>query len=348
MTDARRPDDLERFDRQTRLKALGREGQERLAASRVLIVGCGALGGVAAEILARAGVGFLRVVDRDLVEASNLHRQFLFSLDDARAQVPKAVAAAQRLRTLQGDAVAIEAHTAHVDAGTIEELGSDVDLILDGTDNFQTRYLINDYAVREGKPWIYGGAVGMEGRQMTIVPGRTACLRCLFEEPPPPGTAATCDTAGVFPPITVTIAAQQAGQALLLLAHPERDPVSRLLVHEFLGDHVRVMRVRRNERCPCCAERTFPFLEAGIETHAETLCGRDTVQIRPAGRSTTLDLEALATRLQNVANARRSPYWVRLDYEDLEITLFEDARAFVRGTEDVSRARSVYSRLLGD
>ncbi|MBK9384183.1 MAG: ThiF family adenylyltransferase [Planctomycetes bacterium] len=330
-----------------RVSHVGRSGQEALRAARVLLVGCGALGTAIADLLVRAGVGFLRIADRDLVELTNLQRQTLFDERDARESWPKAEAAARRLREVNAE-VEIEACVRDVGADELPELARDVDLLLDGTDNFETRYLLNDFAVHVGKPWIYGGAVGDHGLEMAVIPGRTACLRCIFPEPPSAGVSETCETAGVLGPLTALIAALQAADALKILSGHREAIASELLQVELWSRRVQALRIPRQADCACCVRRELPYLDgAAGATRAESLCGRNTVQLRPAIHA-RIDLERLSARLAREGLVfERSRFWIRFRAEELELTAFPDGRALVHGTDEPARARSFYSRWIG-
>lgn len=343
----------DRFDRQVRFAELGRAGQARLESARVLLVGCGALGGALAQSLARAGVGRLRLVDRDLVELSNLPRQVLF--EEAHVGRPKAEAARESLSRVGGP-TRVEALARHVDADNVEELAEGVDLVLDGTDNLATRYLVNDLCVERGTPWIYGGVVGASGLALPILPGRSACLRCLFPEPAPPGSLPTCDTAGVLQPAVAAVASLQAGAALRILSSApdelaEYEPAL-VEVDVWRGD-VRRLLVPRDPECPCCARREFPFLFEPVEGSAVSLCGRNTVQVRPqhtgaGGAPARADLARLAERIEGRAGAVLfEGTLLRFDAESVRFTVFPDGRALIEGTEDVDRARGLYDRWIG-
>ncbi len=339
--------DLSRYARQMRYAPLGEEGQRRLAASRALICGCGALGSLLANTLVRAGVGKVRLVDRDFVELSNLHRQTLFDEADVAAGLPKAVAAAEKLRKINS-AVEIEPIVAHVGPENVESLCQDVDAILDGTDNFETRYLLNDAAVHLNLPWVYGGCVGAEGQTMTILPGETGCLRCLLPECPPPGSTPTCDTAGVLAPIVGVIASIQAQEAIKILSG-NRAAISRQLTvidlwqNRFLQLDVRDLRDRSD--CPACKRRQFDWLAGQQGSRAAVLCGRNAVQLTQPGPSMPLD--ELARRLEGVGRVTRNPFLLRLRVEAYEITLFPDGRAIVQGTDDIDAARTIYAKYVG-
>ena len=335
-----------RFARQTRFAPLGARGQAELASARVLIVGCGALGGVLAQWLTRAGVGHLTLVDRDIVEETNLPRQVLFTAENARAGAPKAHAAKDALGTIGGP-TEIEAHAVHLDAKVLGDLGRGQDLILDGTDNMSTRYLINDSCVQNGTPWIYGGVVSGAGLVMPILPGSGPCLRCIFRDPPPPGTLPTCDTAGVIGPAVGAIASMQAGLALRILGGQDA-PEAGLLEIDVWNGHVRRLGVPRDPACPCCGSREFTFLDEAEVTDAVSLCGRNTVQVLPAAGSPRPDSSALVARLiESGIDARAAGPLVRFEADACRFTLFPDGRTLVEGTEDTGRAQALVSRWIG-
>lgn len=339
--------DLARYVRQTRYAPLGEEGQRRICRGRVLVCGCGALGNVLAVLLVRAGAGLVRIVDRDFVETNNLQRQILFDEDDVAHGLPKAVAAAEKLRRANSQ-VEIEPIVADVNHTNIEQLCQGIDLIVDGTDNFQTRFLINDAAVKLGLPWVYGGCLGAEGQTMTIIPGRTACLRCLIPECPPPGSTPTCDVAGVLAPIVGVIASIQALEAIKILAgYPET--ISRSLTVVELWDsqirQVDVSNLRNEVDCPACKHGEFPWLSGKEGSHTAVLCGRNAVQLTHAG--TSVSLQELARRLQGVGQVTCNPYLLRLRVEPYELTVFPDGRVIVGGTDDVAVAKTVYARYIG-
>ena len=337
----------ERYSRQILFNGIGEEGQRRLLQSRALIVGCGALGSAHAESLARAGVGHLRLVDRDFVESSNLQRQTMFTERDAAERTPKAIAAANHIRDITSD-IEVEPEIADVNNSNIERLIKDCDVLLDGTDNFATRYLINDACVKHQLPWIYGAAVGSYGVTMTIRPHRTACLRCVFEEAPPAASAPTCDTAGVIMPIISVVAAVQVAEALKLLTGN----------HEMLHSSLMQFDVWRNEwrkinpgpaspDCSTCGLGEFTTLEAAAGDFAAVLCGRDAVQISPA-ESTQVDFESLAERLRATGEVKFNDYLLRFRTGDFELTVFQDARSIVRGTSEIKVARSLYAKYIGN
>jgi adenylyltransferase/sulfurtransferase len=331
----------ERYSRQIRFWGIGDAGQQRLLDARVAVVGCGALGSFQAGALARAGVGFLRIIDRDYVELSNLQRQWLFDQCDVEQGLPKAIAAARKMAAINSD-IAVEPAVADLTPSNIDDLLGDVNLILDGTDNFETRYLINDYAVSRGLPWIYGAAVGSYGITMPVVPGLTACLRCVYPEPPG-GPQPTCETAGVLGPITALIASLQVSEALKVLCGVD---VSRKIttVDVWSGEIRQVAQPSPDERCPACGRREFPYLN-GERRSPVSLCGRNAVQIHE--RSRPLDLANLAERLAPLGVVRSNEFALRFEMPPYLLTIFPDGRAIVKGTTDVGVARSLYARYVG-
>ena len=336
-----------RYSRQVLFSEIGEEGQRRLLAGSALVVGCGALGCTIAELLVRAGVGRVRIVDRDLVESTNLQRQILFDEEDARALLPKAEAAAAKLRAVNSGIV-VEGIVGDLTPDTIGRLAEGMNVLVDGTDNFETRFLVNDYAVREGVPWIYGAAVGSYGVTMTILPGEGPCLTCVFESAPPPGSAPTCDTAGILAPVAVTIASIEAAEAIKILAG-RRDAAATGLtildVWESRFDRLQAAR-RTDPPCPTCGERRFPHLEGRGMSQTTTLCGRNSVQVSPPAGS-RVDLEALAARLSAVGPVERNRFLLRAAIEGVELTVFGDGRAIVSGTKEGDRARALYARYVG-
>jgi molybdopterin/thiamine biosynthesis adenylyltransferase len=332
-----------RYSRQIRFAPLGEAGQAKIRAASVAIVGCGALGTVQAEAMARAGVGRLRIIDRDLVESSNLQRQFLFDEADAAESLPKAAAAARRLARVNSE-VMVEAMVADLTAANVEELFENIDLILDGTDNFETRFLINDAAVDRGIPWVYGAAVGSYGIKLAIVPGRTACFRCVYPEPPQ-GAQPTCETEGVLAAVTATIAALQVADALKMLALGTDAATARLTTIDVWNGTIRQLAPpARDAACPCCVRREFVYLD-GSRRVPISLCGRNAVQIHE--RTRPLDLQALAQRLGMVAPVRSNEFALRVALDPYELTVFPDGRAIIKGTTDVGIARSLYARYIG-
>lgn len=337
----------ERYSRQILFREIGKNGQTKLLNSRVLLVGCGALGAAHAEMLARAGVGKLRIVDRDFVEFTNLQRQTLFKESDAAERLPKAIAAKARIAEINSE-IDVEAIIADVNHSNVESLIDDCDLILDGTDNFQVRYLLNDACVMHGKTWIYGAAVSSYGTTMTIIPGETPCLRCIFDEMPDAGSAPTCDTAGVIMPIIATVSAAQVAEALKILVG-DNDSLHRSLMQfdVWANDRQRIKLGEPNPDCKCCGQKIFEFLDAEAQEFAAVLCGRNAVQIAPPAQ-TKIDLVSLAKRINLVTDVKQNEYLLRFMSGENEITVFRDGRAIVKGTDDISAARSLYAKYVGN
>lgn len=367
--------EVERYHRQQILPGIGSAGQERIAAGHVVIVGLGALGCAVADHLARAGVGTLTLIDRDIVDRTNLQRQSLYTERDAGEGLPKAVAARHRLTEVNSE-ITIRAHIADLTAANVDALlfGSREvarpDVVLDGTDNFDTRYLLNDIAVRDGIPLVYGGVVGTRGMQMTIRPGVTPCLRCLFERPPMPGTQPTCDTAGVLGPVVAIVAGCQASDAIRLLLG-DGDAISETLLEFDLwaGRRRRLdLAEARRADCPCCGRHEYEFLARNPDNQWAILCGQRAVQIMPASDTSDggdrepggdirglLDLDALATCLAAAGEVEARPFMLRfVPHAEraeaggcLTITVFRDGRAIVAGTTEPDRARSVLAKYIG-
>jgi molybdopterin-synthase adenylyltransferase len=336
---------LEKYSRQMLFAGLGPEGQQLLLTSRASIVGCGAIGAAAANLLVRAGVGSVTIIDRDFVELSNLQRQTLFDESDARDALPKAVAAEQKLRSINSG-VDVKGVVADLSPMNAEELLSGCDLILDGTDNFETRFLINDFAVKSGRPWIYAAAVASYGLTMTIRPGLTPCLACLLESgKSSPSPEETCDTIGVLGPIVNLVASWQAAEALKLLAGDPEALHGRLISCDVWTGRMQSIRMARSAECRACAKHDYTYLEGEAQPHI-TLCGRDSVQIHE--RSRTLNLAELALRLQPVVkDVRQNDFLIRFRVAPYEMTVFADGRALLKGTKDPAVARTLYARYLG-
>lgn len=336
----------DRYSRQTLFGAIGQHGQERLRQARVAIVGCGALGSSLAEQLARAGVGYLRLIDRDFVEASNLQRQTLYTEEDARQSLPKAVAAKGHLEHINRE-VTIEAVIRDVDHRNAEDLLTGVDLLLDGADNFALRLLVNDVAVKHRLPWIYGACVGAYGTMLVIRPGVTPCFRCLFDGPED-GPAETCDTVGVLGPAIQFVTAHQAMEALKLLTGNVDALHGKLLGADlWAGTHqaINVGSFDAFPDCPCCKGGSYDALRGGMGSRTARLCGRDAVQITPP-EPRRLDLASLADRLRPLGAVQANPFLIRFTHDDVTLSVFSDGRAIVHGTDDPSRARSLYDRFI--
>ncbi len=337
----------DRYHRQRLLPVIGDEGQSRLHASTALVVGVGALGTVSADALCRAGVGTLRVVDRDVVELTNLQRQSLYCESDVG--YPKAEAARDRLVRTNRD-VSIEAHSAHADARNIVGLMEGAGVVLDGTDNFETRFLLNDACVKLGVPYIYAGAVGSSGTGAVILPGVTGCLRCLLPEPPAPSATETCDTAGVLGPLVWMVACWQATEAIKVLTG-QIEAVSKGVRSFDAWSSSHTVRslphaLGRDAACPCCALGRYEYLEGAALSGAVTLCGRGAVQVTPS-RAVSWTIDELETRLGRLGQTERAGGSVRADIDGYELTVFPDGRTIIRGADDEDHARALYDRCVG-
>ena len=340
MTDPR----MEKYSRQVLFEGIGEEGQRRLLGSSAVLAGCGALGSVTASLLVRAGVGRLRIVDRDFVEELNLQRQTLFDESDARDALPKAVAAERHLRAVNSG-IQIEGVVADLTARNAGQLLAGFDLILDGTDNFETRRLLNDYAVSSGTPWIYAAVVGSYGLTLAIRPGRTACLACLLESLNAAAAEPTCDTSGVLNAAVGVIASLECAEALKILCGREDSLHGRLISFDVWTGRMQSVRVARAAECRVCVKRDFAYLRGETQPHV-TLCGRDSVQIHE--RTRQLDLAGLERRLSAVVTGvRHNDFLLRFSVPPHEVTVFSDGRAIVKGTRDPAVARSLYARYIG-
>jgi len=336
----------ERYSRQILFEGIGETGQARLQAARVLIVGCGALGSAQSESLARAGIGHLRLVDRDFVESSNLQRQTMFTERDAEERLPKAIAAANHIREINS-AIEVEPEVVDLNYSNIERLLMGCDLVIDGTDNFSTRYLINDACVKHNVTWIYGAAVGAYGVTMTIRPHQAACLRCIFEEAPPAASAPTCDTAGVIMPIINMVAAVQVTEALKILVGRDKDLHGSLMQFDVWRNEWRKINAGApRPDCLTCALGNYETLSPEPNEGAAVLCGRDAVQILP-NKPSKIDFSTLAARLEGAGEVKFNDYLLRFHTGDFELTVFQDARSIIRGTNEVTIARSLYAKYIG-
>lgn len=358
--DERRDNQGHRYHRQQLLPDIGQDGQAKLAASHALILGCGALGCAVADQLARAGVGHLTIIDRDVVELTNLQRQVLFDESSAAASMPKAEAARIRLAQINSN-IHINAHIADFNAANAARLcGFDdthpPDILLDGTDNFEARLLLNDLAIKHAVPYVYAGAVGTRGMQMTILPGGRPCLRCLIDQPPAPGVLPTCDTAGVLGPVISIVAGVQAAEAIKLLVG-RKDLVSRSLLEFDIwkNQRRRIDLSGSMEGCDCCGKRQFDYLEGRLGQASARLCGQSSVQLMPTSEGRRVDLERLAQRLKDHGEVVVSRFLLRVylanefadDGNSIALTVFGDGRSIVRGTNQVDRARSLVAKYLG-
>jgi len=364
---------LDRYHRQMLLPGFGEEGQRKLLASTAFVIGCGALGTVIANMLARAGVGHLVIVDRDFIELTNLQRQVLFDEDDVRDAIPKAEAAKRKLATINSQ-VKVTAIVDDINHTNIEKYASGCDVLVDGVDNFETRYLANDVAVKHGIPYVYGGAVGTVGASYTILPHTehgnapwetlaegskaTPCLRCIFEQAPPPGLNPTCDTAGVIGPGVSIIANYEACETLKILTGNLDRVCPTMLNIDLWANTVKQFKVARAYDvgdCPCCKHRNFEFLEGKFGSSTTTLCGRNAVQLThkqtSGGNGAKLDFDEIAQRLRAHGTVNANKFMIRADITDngkpYELTLFTDGRAIIKGTKEANVARTVYAKYVG-
>jgi len=348
---------LNRYNRQVLLPFIGEEGQKKICASTAVVAGCGALGTVIANVLARAGVGNLRIIDRDFIEESNLQRQVLFDEQDCRENLPKAAAAERKIKQINST-INVTGIVADINPANIEELIKGADVVVDGADNFETRFVLNDACVKHGIPWVYGAAVGSVGMSMTVIPGTTPCLRCIFETAPPPGMTPTCDTAGVLGAVTGLIGNFEAAEALKILAgKPESINKKLLSIDMWSGElhQFKIAKAKEIANCPTCKQRNFEFLEGQGASTTTGLCGRNAVQINPRNGS-KLDLQAMATQLGGtggITNITANKFLLKFNApggdegQGLEITVFPDSRAIIKGTKKVPDARTAYAKYIG-
>lgn len=337
----------ERYRKQILVPEFGPAGQTALSGSSIAIVGCGALGSAQAMLLARAGAGHLILIDRDIVEEGNLHRQILYTEADAAACRPKAAAAASHLAAVNSR-IRISAHAADLDPARADELLGQSDIIIDASDNYETRFLINDWAVAHNRPWIYGGVLATGGMTATIIPGETACLACIQSEAPPPGTSPTCDTAGILPPVVHAIAAIQAMEAIKLAAGRHESVLRGLQILDLWQGTSSRIPVSRAGDCPCCVQHRYRWLEAASGSRAIRVCGQNSVHISPAKDSAPPDLEALASRLAASAGRVECDQWsLHFVREETDLVVFRDGRILVRGVSETADARTIAAKWLG-
>jgi adenylyltransferase/sulfurtransferase len=336
--------DMARYEKHMLLNEIGKEGQKKLLASSVAIIGCGALGSIIANALTRAGVGKIKIIDRDYVELDNLHRQILFDEEDVKKRLPKAIAAVEKLKKINSE-IEVEPVIADVNPSNIEEIIKGVDLVLDGVDNMETRFLINDACVKHNIPWIYGAVIATEGMTMNILPGKTACFRCLIQKIPSPGALPTCDTAGVLNTAVNIIASLQATEAIKILAGRE---ARREAIHVDIWKATWTsIKVEKQTDCTTCGKKNFEFLDAKKQANVTVLCGRNAVQINPCTKS-KISFEDLHNKLKNVVDEIiYNEYMLRFKVEDYEFIVFEDGRTIIKGIGDVSTAKSLYAKYIG-
>ncbi|HVO61144.1 MAG TPA: ThiF family adenylyltransferase [Terriglobales bacterium] len=332
-----------RYSRQILFPGIGERGQERLTQARVAVVGCGATGSAIASLLARSGVGTLRILDRDYVEPSNLQRQSLFEESDAAESLPKAIAAAGRIAAFNSEIV-VEPHATDLVPGNIDSLLDGFQLLIDGTDNFETRYLLNDYAISKGVPWIYSAAVGSYGATLNVIPGQTACLACIFPDSPR-GIIETCETAGILNSAVNLVASIAASEALkLLVGQTDKLRTTLFSFDVWTNEHAEVAASKPRPGCRACGEHNFVHLEGEGRPHI-TLCGRNSVQIHE--RQRPVDFHELTARLEPLGTVRHNDFVLKFWREPYEMTLFPDGRAIIKGTTDTAVARSLYARYVG-
>lgn len=332
-----------RYAKQILFRPIGEQGQAKISAATVTIIGLGALGTVSSSHLCRAGVGRLRLVDRDFVEISNLQRQLLFDEQDAEKSLPKAVAAADKLRATNST-ITIEPHIADVNPRNVEAMIKDSNLVIDGTDNLETRFLINDACLKNNIPWVYAAVLGSTGTLMTIIPGKTPCLRCQNNQLPPAGLIPSCDTEGVLSMTTGTVASLQSAEALRFLTGYDHTPG--ILFLDVWQRDFDNFELEKQPDCPACGCGNYEFLHGSGFSWATVLCGRNAVQISPSGEQ-QVDLKILETRLQKTGSVSYNGFLLTLSVDKHEIILFPNGRAIIRGTTDEAEARSLYARYIG-
>ncbi len=342
-------EEKERYARQTAFYGIGKDGQEKLAKSRVMILGCGGLGSASASILARAGVGYLKLVDRDFLELNNLQRQILYEEHDIKEGLPKPIAAQRRIEQINST-IHVDPVVADANRFNIEKLISDVDLVIDAADNFETRFLLNDACVKLHRTWIYGAAIESYGLTMNIIPGKTVCFRCVMDNIPQPGSVPTCETVGILSSIVCVIASIQCAEAIKILTG-KKDEINKKLISIDLWQNsyqtIDIPKEKVQKNCPVCNQKKFAFLEGKQGSAYTTLCGRNAVQILPF-KETQVDLANLAINLASLGVVKANEYLIRFENEGYELSIFPDGRAIVKGTTDAGIARGLYSKYVGN
>ncbi len=338
----------ERYARQAAFYGIGNQGQRKLSEKTAVLIGCGALGCTSANLLIRSGIQFLKIVDRDYIEESNLQRQSLFDEDDIRKNLPKAVAAQRKLQKVNSE-IQIESVIADLNPSNIDCILRNTHVVIDGTDNFETRFLINDYCVKNGIPWIYGACIGSTGLTMNIIPSKTPCLRCILENIPPFGTTETCDTDGIIAPIASLIASVQVAEALKMLTDNLSTLRKGLLKIDLWRNEMKILHtgeIMGKTDCITCKQHRYEFLSKDRFSTATSLCGRNAIQILQRSGS-KLDLEKLASRLCNVGNVSLNNFLLRLKVDKYDLTVFPDGRSIITGTNDASIAKALYAKYIG-
>lgn len=338
---------LQRYSRQMFFEGIGEDGQRKLCDSRVVVLGCGALGTVAASSLARAGIGHLRIVDRDFIEENNLQRQILFDEEDIKEGLPKAEAARRKLARVNST-IEVEGVVSDVNYTNIERFITDADIVLDATDNFETRYLINDACVKHGIPWVYGACIGSTGLTMTIRPGETPCLRCIFETAPPSDMSPSCDTAGVLNTVVNIVASLQVTEAFKLLAGRFEQLRGDMLFLDVWSDTYKRLHEQAapSPHCPTCGSKDFEFLDGRSGSHTTSLCGRNSVQVSQREK-VKVDFHHLEAKLQKLGPTKNTKFMLKFDIDGYAFTVFPDGRAIIQGTSDEAVARNLYSKYVG-
>lgn len=334
-----------RYSRQVLFSKIGEEGQEKLIKSKVIIIGCGALGSIIANNLIRAGIGRIRIVDRDFVELNNLQRQCLFDEQDAKNRLPKAIAIKRKLEGINTE-VGIEALVEDVNHRNVEELIGDADVVLDGTDNMETRFLLNDACIKNNIRWIYGAVVGSIGATMNIIPGEGPCLRCVIGQIPEPGSLETCDTIGIINTIPNTIGSLEVTEAIKILVEDNDISKEELLYFDIWERSFQKLRVKQAPDCPTCVKREFTTLKAKDTMWVTSLCGRNAVQIMPQ-TETQLSMEVLEKKFRSIGRADYNGFLLTVSIDKHEIVIFPNARVIIKGTNDIAEARSIYARYIG-
>lgn len=336
---------MERYEKQMLYNEIGPEGQAKLLDKKVVIIGCGALGTVIANNLVRSGIGYIKIIDRDYIELSNLQRQILFDEEDIENNLPKSVAAVNKLKKINSS-ITIESVLTDVNSKNIESLCSGMDVIMDATDNLQTRYLINDISIKFNIPWVYGGAIGSSGMVHTIIPHETPCLRCMFPEIPPIGSTETCDTVGVLNSITSIVASMQSMEAIKILLDKKESVIKGLQYLDIWSNEYDLIDLNIDKDCIACGENKYDFLDRATD-EAVYLCGKNSIQINPLQKN--VSVEDIITRLKSLQiDVKQNAYYIKFTVEDVIFTLFYDGRAILKNTADINRASSLYARYVGN
>lgn len=336
---------MERYEKQILFEEIGIEGQKKLLKKKVIIIGCGALGTVIANNLVRSGIGYIKIVDRDYIELSNLQRQMLFDEDDINNNLPKAVAAKNKLEKINSS-ITIESIIDDVNSKNIDDLCQGMDVILDATDNLQTRYLINDISVKLNIPWIYGGAIGSSGMVHTIIPHETPCLRCMFPEIPPAGSIETCDTVGVLNSTTSIVASIQSTEAIKVLLDNKENVIKGLKYIDIWSNDSEIIDLNLDENCIACGKERFDFLDRESD-EAVYLCGKNSIQINPIQKNVSMD--EVIKKLKSLSiDVKQNTYFIKFLVNEIQFTLFYDGRAILKNTEDINKAKTLYAKYIGN